>query len=70
MFFVYSSNTIHENISFNINQKKTMTEIIICQYNKDIFRPNCQFLSVPKHFFTVAHGLFIIQRNAKVTEII
>ena len=42
---------------------------MICQYNKDIFRPNCQFLSVPKHFFTVAHGLFIIQRNAKVTEI-
>ena len=46
-----------------------MTKIYSCQYNKTLFQPNCQFLSVPKHFFAVAHGLFIIQRNVKVTEI-
>lgn len=40
-----------------------------CQFNKGNIQPICQFLSVTQQISAVAQGLFIIQRNAKVTEI-
>lgn len=49
--------------------KRIVTKIKICQYGEQLFQPKCQFLSAPKHFYAVAHDLFIVQRNAKVTEI-